>query len=390
MKIVIRLTVLIALGVTLGACTANMHRAHQRNLEELIHSRGVDPRQLVYPDQLSKEMREWLHERFPRRRRSEYAAYALLEALEGPNGLDLEYEAGFTGTASEVFETHKYNCLSFSHLFLAMAREIEVDAHYFSVDRIQRFRRSGDMVLVSGHVTVGFGIGLDRQILEYKVGPEVNYKTATPISDITALALFYSNRGAELIQQEQYEEAIEWLEISTKLDPELPGGWVNLGVARRRSGDLDLAEAHYLKSLELDDAFFPAYRNLASLYQLRGEGEVAAELFAVLDQRGNRNPFAFIALGDHSLAAGRTDEAEAYYRRALRLSNDRAEAEAALGDLALEKGMIREAREWLEKARESDPESGRVEELERRLAPLEETLDPETTPEPVSSADESA
>ena len=350
-------------------CAAFLSRSHQRSLEEVIESRGVDPQDVVYPDRLTKEMRKWLRLRFPRQPRSEYGAYQLLEALEGANGLDLEYESGFTGTAQDVFETRKYNCLSFSHLFLAMAREIGVDAHYLNVDRIQRFRRSGDVVLVSGHVTVGFGIGPNRRVLEYRVGPPADYKTATPISDLTAMALFYTNRGAELIQQGRYEEAVEWLVIGTRLDPALPGTWLNLGVARRRSGDLDGAEKSYLKSIALDDTFFPAYRNLASLYQLRGKGEVAAELFAVLDRRGNRNPYAFLALGDQSLESGRTAEAEQYYRRALRLSTDRADAQAALGNLALEKGRLEQAQQWLEEARASNPESERVEELEERIAP---------------------
>ena len=87
------------------------------------------------------------------------------------------------------------------------------------------------------------------------------------------------------------------------------------------------------------------------------------------------NPYAFLALGDQSLAAGRMDEAEAYYQRALRLSSDRADAQAALGQLAIEKDLIEEAEEWLAKARESNPDSERVRELADMLAPPEENPD---------------
>ena len=371
MNTIARPILLIAVALLAQGCSAHTNRNHQHSLEEMIRSRGLDPRSIVYPDRLTREMKEWLGERFPRQPRSEYAAYALLAALEGPGGLDLVYEPGQTGTASDVFETGEYNCLSFSHLFLAMARELGVDTHYYSVDRIQRFRRSGDVILVSGHVTIGFGVGLARQILEYRVGPEVNYRTAKPISDLTALALFYSNRGAELIQQGRNTEAIGWLETSARLDPRVPGSWVNLGVAYRRSGDADAAERAYLKAIDLDESHFPAYRNLAALYRLRGAGEAADEFFAVLDRRGNRNPYTFLELGDNSLDSGRYDETEAYYRRALRLSTDPAEAQAALGNLALERGKLQEAREWLRKALESNPDSARVGALKRRLTPVD-------------------
>ncbi len=353
--------------LTLAGCSAHPAVLHQSSLEALVKARGLDPADITYPDRLTPEMRRWLAERFPRRSRSPYDAYRLLQYLEDKKELGLEYEAGHTGTAAEVFASRKFNCLSFSHLFLAMAREIGVDARYLSIDRIRRFRRQGDVVVVSGHITVGFGIGTDRRVLQFNVGPEVDYKTVTPISDATALALFHSNRGAELIQRGRHAEAIEWLETGVKIDPYLASTRVNLGVARRRNGDTVGAERDYLRAIEVDDGFFPAYRNLASLHKSRGNADTALELFSVIDRRGNRNPFAYLALGDQSLELGQTEEAKSYYRRALKLSTDRTDAQAALGILALEVGAIEDARRWYKKASRSDSPNERVSKLERLL-----------------------
>ena len=371
----------ILVAVVMLGCSANAGRTWQRSLNAVIKARGLDPSAIVYPNRLTPEIRQWLVERFPRQSHSEYDAYRLLQYLEDKDQLGLEYQAGYTGTASEVFATRKFNCLSFSHLYLAMAREIGVDVRYLNVDRVRRFRRDGDVIVVSGHMTVGFGIGLDRRVLEYYVGPEINYKGATPISDVTALALFYSNRGAELIQAGRYEKAIEWLETGVRLDPFVAGTWVNLGVARRRNGDLDGAAADYFQAIDIDDRFFPAYRNLASLYKLRGDDDAALELSSMLDRRGNRNPFAYLALGDQSLEIGNHEEAEGYYRRALDLSTDRSEAQAALGILALEGGDVSDARDWLGKAFQSNADNERVTNLERRLLAVDGTGD-QDVPEP--------
>jgi len=355
-----------SLGTIILGCSTNAS-TQQRNLTAVLKARGLEPAAIVYPNRLTPEMRRWLDERFPRSSPSEYNAFRLLQFLEGEDGLGLEYEAGYTGTAAEVFATRKYNCLSFSHLYLAMAREIGVDARYLSVERIRRYQQRGDVIVVSGHITVGFGVGLDHRVLEFNVGPTVNYKTATQISDVTAVALYHSNRGAELIQLGRHGEAIEWLETAVKLDPHVAGSWVNLGVARRRSGDVDAAADAYLHAIDIDSKHYSAYRNLASLYKMQGDRDAAREMFAELDRRGNRNPFAYLALGDQSLELRRFREAEGYYRRALKLSTNRSEAQAALGLLALESGAVEAARDWYEKANKSNPESKRVSNLERRL-----------------------
>ena len=247
-----------------GCATTFRTESSRRGLEQLIEVRGLDPRDIVFPDQLTEEMRAWVRAEVPHSTDPYRRLVDLLELLETPNGLDLRYEVGYTGTAEEVFVSRKYNCLSFSNLFLALARELAIDADYLSVDRVRRFRKEGDVVLVSGHVTVGFGIGANRKYLAYNVGPNLDYRTAVPISDITALALFYANRGAEEIQSGRYRKAVEWLETGVRLDPRLAGTWVNLGVARRRAGNLDAAEQAYLRAVEIDVNFFPAYRNLAA------------------------------------------------------------------------------------------------------------------------------
>jgi tetratricopeptide (TPR) repeat protein len=338
-------------------------------LDKLIEARDLDLSRVVRPDQVNDEMREWLYRTVPPRPNSEDRLFDLLMALENRKDVELEYRAGYTGTAAEVFSTGKYNCLSYSHLFLALAREIGVDASYYQVQRSRRFRREGDVVLVSGHVTVGFGPAPNERLIKFNVRSDADYRTARPISDLTALGLYYSNRGSEMITEGRLDEAREWLEVATRLAPHLPGNWVNLGVAKRRLGDEDGAEKAYLRALEIGERFFPAYRNLAALYQLRGEEEMRARMMSLLGGRGNRNPYTWLALGDHAFGQGLLDEAGDYYRRSLRLASDPAEPLAALGLLALREGNADEAREWLERARSAGPAVERIEELELALDP---------------------
>ncbi|MBZ0088867.1 MAG: tetratricopeptide repeat protein, partial [Thermoanaerobaculia bacterium] len=144
--------------------------------------------------------------------------------------------------------------------------------------------------------------------------------------------------------------------------------------ALRRSSRMSEAEAAYRRALELDAGQISAYQNLAALLEMQGRAAEARDLLAVTDRGANRNPFSYLALGDLSMRQGRFEEAERFYRRALRLDPAQAEAPAALGICALSTGKTREARGWLKKAEKLDPANARVSDLAQRLrAPSRES-----------------
>ena len=138
-------------------------------------------------------------------------------------------------------------------------------------------------------------------------------------------------------------------------DPDLPDAWLNLGVARRRRGDLAGAEAAYKRAIDADPDYLPAYQNLSGLARLRGDDDTARQLIRLLDRRSNRNPFLLLALGDLSLEEGRLGEARSFYRRARRLQPIDAETSAALGLWAHAAGRERQARRWLARAHSTRP-----------------------------------
>ncbi len=359
----------LALATTICWSCAGRGRGMEREpwLLRTAGEYGLDSESLDLPLRVTEEMRQWLRAKVAPGGTDIERLQRLLEAMESADGLDLRHQFGHTGTAEEVFKTGRYNCLSFSYLFVALAREMGIEAHYLAVDRIQRYEREGDLILVSGHITVGYGVGLNRRILQFNVGPELSYQGAKAVSDRRALALFYANRGAESIRDGRLDAAVEWLEIGTSMDPGEPSGWVNLGVARRRLGDERGAEEAYLLAARAEPEYVPAYTNLAALYRLGGDRDASDRLLEVLGGQGHRNPYIFLALGDSSLERELLEEAEAYYRRALRLAERKAEPMAALGLLALTRGDEHEARRWLERARALREQVPRLLQLEAGL-----------------------
>jgi Flp pilus assembly protein TadD len=361
---------LAGLALLAGGCLAPADGVIDRGgLARLLREKGLAGAQVVIPYELTDEMRTWVHKvvphaEVPRDKRLQL----LLDALLDPDkGLGITYEGHYTGTAAEVFATRRANCLSFTNIFVGLAREIGVEAFYLDVDDIQRFEREGDLVVVSGHVSAGFAVDRETQVLDFTLAPVAHYREIRRISDRTAVALYYSNRGGELLRGGQYVEALPWLRSSVVLDPDLARGWVNLGVALRRTGDPTAAEAAYRKALEIDPDSSSAYQNLSSILRLRGQQKEADEMLALAARVGVRNPFSYLDLGDLSLAHGRLDEAHRYYKKALHLYREHAEPYAAMGQWAAAAGDLREARRWLEKAAAIDRENGRVKKLAAAL-----------------------
>jgi Flp pilus assembly protein TadD len=339
-------------------------------LKQQVRQKGFDPQELTFPFELSEEMRQWVHAEIPRGPQVRSRLRALLDALldeKDLGGLGIQYEAGFTPTATEMYQSRTANCLGFTHAFVGLAREIGIDAYYLDVLNFQTFARAEDLIIESGHITAGHGVPTNRMVLEYSVGPDADYTYVRRVEDLEALALYYSNRGAELLQEGRLPEAVTALRIAVTLDPDLPDAWVNYGVALRRQGEHPAAEEAYRRALEVDSKMLSAYTNLATLLRLQGRRSEADDLALAARRLGDDNPYNYLALGDIALRRGRVREAERFYRQALKLEEERAEPYAALGLLAFEMARDREAQDWLEKARSRNPRSPRVLALARRL-----------------------
>lgn len=362
---------LLASAAALAACASQgLGSGSVDRTRREIRERGLDPAAVVVPFETDDEMRRWARERVPRRGgRDEEQLQQLLLALLDRDGRELVYDRNHSATAKEVWREGVANCLSFTHLFVGLARDLGLPVYYLRVADSPHYEREGELVVASEHVVAAWGPPDRRMALDFSREPAGEYHKTMVISDLTAVALYYSNLGAGRIRASRIDEALAVLDVATRIDPELADGWINRGVALRAAGRDGEAEAAFRRALEANPAMVSAYNNLASLLRQTGRDEEARRLLEVTDRRSNRDPFSYLALGDLALAEGRHEEAERFYRRALRLHPGRAEPMAALGRCALAAGDRRAAERWLRDAERADPDAPRVVELARQLTP---------------------
>ena len=72
-------------------------------------------------------------------------------------------------------------------------------------------------------------------------------------------------------------DAAEVFEALCALRPNAATAWLELGKTRLQAGDLQTAEAHYVKALSLDEKNAAAYSLLGEAALLRADGQAARE-----------------------------------------------------------------------------------------------------------------
>lgn len=309
---------------------------------------------------LTPEMREWVHAQVPATMPPTARLDTLVRQLQAIDGAAMRYDAWFNSSAAGAFAAKRFNCLSFSHLLIAMARELGLDAYYIEARYRQRYDREGDLVLLAGHITVGYGDGPRRWIVEF--GNEAKLETARvrQLDDRRALALHYANLGAAHLRQGDPRAALSALVTAVEVDPGTAGAWVNLGVALRRRGEVKAAEAAYRRAIEVDAEVVPGFANLYSLLRAMGRTQEASALVADIVRLRSKDPWLLLAIGEECLNAGDVACAEKLFKQARKEASDEAAPYASLASLALVKGDSSKALKWLRRAEAIDPGEPRL------------------------------
>lgn len=325
------------------------------------------PRDVVSPWAVTEEMRAWLAEEVLAVGAADERMRRLLRALERKN---LTFDSTTTLTAPDVFASGRFNCLSLAHVVVGLARELGVDAHYVrAVSRGPTYTQRGDLVLAASHIVAGWGPSGNTRIVEYGVSDDHRSRPVGRVQDWEAVAIHYANRGAEMLVADRPVYALAWLDEAVTLDPGSTAAWVNRGVAQRRIGDAEAAEASYLQALAIAPDHSSALQNLATLEQLSGDEVGSRTMLDRLARAGHRNPLTYVALGDLHERSDQLQAAGAFYRRAVRHGRQSATALAARGSWHLARGQIRAAQRWLDRATRVDPDDPRAATLRQALHP---------------------
>lgn len=143
------------------------------------------------------------------------------------------------------------------------------------------------------------------------------------------------------------------LERALAVDPDSASAMEGMGFVSFREGDLEGAEAWFVKAARADETSYLAHYYTGVLVKARGgPSEVVVERLERAIELNPRFAPAFVLLSDHlSEQAGRLEEALALAREAARLAPDAALVWANLASILTRLGRTEEAERALQRAR---------------------------------------
>lgn len=305
--------------------------APEPSLAEIVATAPYDPpenvRDLLKVDE---SMRSYFNARITSPRDSVERLREITENILRPDGLDFTYDTEGTFDARQTFARRRGNCVSFSVLVVAIAREFGFTATFQNVEAAMRWSRFGDIVVSVSHLNVRVETDDGAYLVDLRPDllPSKRIEALREISDQRAFSEFYGTLGLFRLVHGGAADAIKYMKMAADLDPSLASNWTNLANVYARSGDLASARSCFERALRVDRYDLAAAAALLDILRHSGTPEdlkAAEKLERRAKAMRDRNPYWQERLAHQAESRGDWAEAEKFYRRAISLNDEELE-----------------------------------------------------------------
>jgi Flp pilus assembly protein TadD len=300
---------------------------------------------------LTPEMQSYLAQHIPAGLGALDKLSILRSLLFEEQHLNIQYDDTANLTAAGVFAERRANCLSFVHLYIAMARHVGLEARFHTVRIRPRWDMRGELMVLSEHINATGRVGAgSRYIVDFT--PELSFQqlTSSIVSDARARALYFNNLGVEQLIAQDSAAALAYFRNALWLDPTLAIAWNNIGAAFNREGQHELAEYSFKRAFDEDRSSTAPINNLARFYYAQQDEDRAQVYERAIRRSNNRNPYYHYLLGNLAYGEGEFDQARRHYSEAIRRNESEADFFLALGLTYMQLGREPQARQMLVRA----------------------------------------
>lgn len=377
---------LVIVSIWLAACTPLAVTAPD-SLDDLLSGEALFGETIDVSDirsdeilTLNDEMRDYVTSKVQGDSQARSRLRKLIRGMIDDGLLTLDYDPNLTYTAIETFENRQGNCLSFSILFAALAREADLELTFQMVDIPPSFRADGEMIILNNHINVLVkGIRRDvnhvgKYVVDFNTAEyNGNYDTKR-VADDYAIALYYSNVAVESMQAGHTRKAFRYLKKGIETDPGIAGLWVNLGVLYARNQHYDMAEWAYHQALTIHPSNKSALTNLSSALLYLGREEESRYYSSKVAYYRDLNPYYHRYRAQAAYQANELEDALAHLAEAIRLKPDEHQFHYLRGLVHTKKKQYDLAAEDFRNARDTAEKAQLITGYARKLEALESTL----------------
>jgi len=318
------------LAALISACALVDGAQQARYAPELLDGTAVfghyvAPAAERYPLALSLQMREFVTQNVGRSSFPHVRFRRLMQQLERQGFFANPYDQTATFSAAQTFDSKKGNCIAYTNLFIALAREADLDARYQKVHVPPTWELSSDLLLRVNHINVHVGgvrlpnTGSDDISVDFNSVRPGEDSRKEIISDAHAASMFYANLSIEHMHEARYEQAFAFLKRAILTAQDNPDVWTNLGALYSILGHDAYAEQAYRIARSIDASNQAAISGLAKVLRKQGRNQ-EAEVFNALVRRYQRiNPYYHYAKAEQAFSTGAFEQALDAINRAIKL-----------------------------------------------------------------------
>ncbi len=260
-----------------------------------------------------------------------------------PEGLGMTYREEANHSVAQAYATRTANCLTFTLLFVALARQADLDVAPQEIEETLAWRQADGTLYLSNHVNAVVRIGSRRYIVDVAGDNVIARDAPAPISDERLMSHYYNNLAVQRLEQGDHVGGLALADTALALAPGYASHWSNAGVLHLRNGDIASAERAYARALALDPRNANALFNVASLAQRTGDRSREMEFRQRLAKVQQSDPFHQFLLAANYERTGDLPRAIRYYRRAIALHEGEHRFHSALANAYLSSGDVRRA-----------------------------------------------
>lgn len=283
-------------------------------------------------------------------------AYAALD----PILFNFDYDPSLTLTAADTFNRRAGNCLSFSNMFVAMAREAGLKAWFQEVKLTPEWSNINETFLVSMHVNAVVQDARSEYVVDVSGAKRAKWVRIRRLSDAEAEAQYYNNYGADALVKNDLATAFAYLVKAIRTAPDTSYIWSNLGVVYNRNGQVEDAKRAYAVALEINPAEIVALNNLHTIYVHEGDLVRAEKLSSRVERHRLKNPYYLHRLSSQALDERRYEDAIALLKRAIKLDKEEYRFHFTLAHSLLLNGEKDAALQSLGQAKQLAPPDGKL------------------------------
>lgn len=353
---IIALSILLLLGSCTTVTTPPGREASKITTDMLTSGAhvGLSSHQVAFPEhqilQLNPEMIAFLDRHVDKELGNYSRLRQLLNVIIDDANFNLIYDEK-TRTAAETFRDRRGNCLSFTNMFIAMARHLGLNAEFQEVEIPPNWSMDGQSFVLSRHINVYLEAERGMyQVVDFNIDDFKSSYEMERVSDARARAHYFNNIAVERMLADNNSEALGYFRLAIKADPSFSPTWINLGILYRREGFPAYAEASYLQAIRVDSRNMVAMSNLAGHYEQQGELSLAAQYRKRVNRHRMRNPYYRYKLAREAYAAGHYEDVVQHMKVAVRQQKNVDSFYFLLGLSYFKMGQEKAGQRWLSKA----------------------------------------